>query len=73
MTRRQAADYLCISVDTLDKNLVPAAEGNPPAGKMRYRKSGVGASTKIRVWTEDVIALCPPPPGETLNLVEEHA
>jgi hypothetical protein len=63
MTRTEAAEYLRCSVDTIDRNLTPIEKGAVD-GRMRYRLSGLGASTKVRIWSADVIALCPPPEGE---------
>lgn len=59
-SRKDAAHYLNICTDTLDKRLVSKRE----PGKIRYRISGLAARRKILVWAKDVIACAPTPEDE---------
>lgn len=56
MTRREAAEYLRKSTDSLDRLLA--------GGKFRFNRMGV--RREIRIWAKDIIAYCPPPEGEEL-------
>ncbi len=59
MTRREAGAYLRWSVDTVDRNLVPMADG-PREGKLRYQVQK-HETRRVRIWAEDVYAVCPLP------------
>jgi len=69
LTRAQAAEYLCCSVDTIDRMLTPI--GDPQTeGRIRYRRLEQ-CRGMVRLWTADVVALCPPPDGEEIPILEE--
>lgn len=70
MTRVEAADYLRLSVDTVDRRLVPMKDSAPGSGLMRYQLMPVPKSTRrqVRILAEDVYAACPVP--EPADLVE---
>ena len=62
-TRREAAEYLRLSVDSIDRLLTPWAQA-PEPGRLRYRKMVTSRNTAIRILRRDVVALLPEPePG----------
>jgi hypothetical protein len=67
LTRREAADYLRTSVDTIDRMLVPMG-AEAVSGRLRFRRlDGVRAArgvAVVRVVRSDVLALLPLPEGE---------
>lgn len=63
MTRREAADYLRWSVDTIDRLSVKLEDHkNRVAGKLRYQHIESGkAIAPVRILRSDVHAILPPP------------
>ncbi len=60
-TRGEAAEYLRVSADTVDRLLVPEAEGRQQ-GRLRFRKIDWSRPRQfVRVASEDVLALLPEP------------
>lgn len=60
-TRAEAAEYLRVSCDTVDRRLIPA-DKPPTEGKIRFRRVNLEtARTPIRLITEDVFRLLPQP------------
>lgn len=76
-TRAEAAEYLRFSTDWIDQRLVRLDRQHPGRveGKMRFTvvdladsrregRAGWRAAQPIRIVSEDVIAILPPPPEE---------
>ena len=57
MTRTEAALWLRLSVDSVDRDLIPMAAGRQP-GKLRYVRMN-GRIPRIRILAEDVFAILP--------------
>ena len=61
LTRSEAADYLRWSVRTVDRHLMPMKKLRE-VGKMRYTHQETNGTRKVRIWAQDVYAICPLPP-----------
>ena len=64
LSRREVADYLSCSVDSVDRRLKPLAEG-PERGKLRFTRIEDWGTERepVRILAEDVYALLPLPAG----------
>lgn len=61
MTRAQAAEWLGVSVSSIDRRLTQFHQG-PRAGKLRYVSVKWDTKhTPIRILTEDVLSILPDP------------
>lgn len=62
MSRRQAAEYLCCSVSSVDRHLV-AMSDNPQRGKFRFMRLKDWGSERepIKIVAADVYAMLPIP------------
>jgi hypothetical protein len=58
MTRSEAAHWLRVSTDTIDRNRVLWTDARPAVGKFRYRMVRVGREWQPRIWAEDVKENC---------------
>jgi hypothetical protein len=58
MTRQEAADYLRVSVDTIDRRSVPF-DGGKKEGKLRYKCLGFDGLRRVRLLAADVYAVLP--------------
>jgi hypothetical protein len=68
MTRRDAAEYLRVSVDTIDRRLTPDVD-QAVTGRFRFRRMPWDTGfSPIRIRAEDVYAVLPPPPPEEVEV-----
>lgn len=58
MTRTEAAHWLRVSTDTIDRNRVLWIDAKPVPGKFRYRMLRVGKEWQPRIWAQDVKENC---------------
>lgn len=63
MTRREAAEYLRVSTDTIDRKAVEFQQDRAD-GRIRYRRVSFGECGPVRLLAEDVYALLPLPEPE---------
>lgn len=58
MTRTEAAEFLRVSVDTIDRRTIPMKQG-PVLGKFRFVKMPTFGLRSVRILSEDVFAVLP--------------